>query len=192
MNWESSSLTFNELYYIEIAKRRKMKKLGLIFTIFCLIASVNFAQQDEILKLKEKIIDLQNKGELGFQDFTLCSKIIGFGSYVPLPDNTLDKNSELLIYYEPINVFTNKREGLYEIWYTQDMILMKSDGTVIQEWKDKLNFHYTTKKPVMDLFAENSITLGGQLPAGEYKFKAILKDKLGGKSATKIIDFKIK
>jgi hypothetical protein len=169
-----------------------VKRVAFLVFVFFLILSPLSSQKDEILKLKEKIIELQNKGELGFRNFVFCSNIIGFASYVPLSNPDLDKNANLLVYYEPVNVFTNKKEGLYEIWYTQDMILLKQNGEVIQEWKDILSFHYTTKSPVMDLFAQNNIELRGQLPAGKYKFKAVLKDKLSGKSATKIVAFEIK
>ncbi len=164
----------------------------------CLVISIlmifgwAFAQEDEILNLKEKIIDLQNKGKLGFTNFTICSKIMGFASCVSLPEPVLDKNGTLLIYYEPINVFTNRKDELYEIWYTQDMTILKENGEVVSHWNDILTFHYTTQKPVMDLFAQNSIELKGQLPTGKYKFKATLKDKLSEKTATHIIDLEIR
>lgn len=169
-----------------------MKKgMCLVFALF-IIFGWTFAQEDEILDLKEKIIDLQNKGKLGFANFTFCSKIMGFASYVPLQEPVIDKNGTLLIYYEPINIFTNRKDDLYEIWYTQDMTLLKENGEVVSHWNDILTFHYTTKKPVMDLFAQNSIELKGQLPAGKFKFKATLKDKLTEKTATHIIDFEIR
>jgi hypothetical protein len=169
-----------------------MKKGLCLAVIILIISGSMLAQEDEILKLKEKIIDLQNKGKLGYTNFTMCSKIMGFASYVPLPEPVLDRNGTLLIYYEPINVFTNRKEGLYEIWYTQDMTLLKENGEVVSHWNDILTFHYTTKKPVMDLFAQNSIELKGLLPQGKYKFKATLKDKLTEKTATYIIDFEIR
>jgi len=168
-----------------------MKKAISLLFIFSLMAALVYGQKDEILKLKEKIVELQNKGELGFRNFTLCSNIIGFASYVPLAEAVVKKGGELLIYYEPVNIYTGKREGLYEIWYTQDMVLMKMNGEVIQEWKDILNFHYTTKTPVMDLFATNSIELA-TLPAGQYKFQATIKDKLRNKQTSKTIEFRIK
>jgi len=166
--------------------------------VFCwaglIILAVSFAsaQESEILKLKEKIIEIQNKGELGFRNFSFCSTIIGFGSYVPLPGPVLDKNGQLLVYYEPVNVFTSKKEGLYEIWYTQDMVLLDAQGEALQEWPNALDFHYTTRTPVMDLFAQNSLDLGGQIPAGKYKFRAVLKDKLSGRTAVRTMDFEIR
>jgi hypothetical protein len=168
--------------------RRILWWSGLVF----LAASLTHAQENEILKLKEKIIEIQNKGELGFRNFALCSNIIGFGSYVPLPNPVVDKSGQLLVYYEPVNIFTAKKEGLYEIWYTQDMVLLDEKGVALQEWPNALDFHYTTRTPVMDLFAQNSLDLGGQVPAGKYKFKALLKDKLSGRTAVRILDFEIR
>jgi len=169
-----------------------MKRIFGFFSLMILAASVSFTQENEILKLKEKIIEIQNKGDLGFRNFTFCSTIFGFGSYVPLPSPALDKSGALLVYYEPVNVFTSKKEGLYEIWYTQDMMLLDQKGEVLQEWPNALDFHYTTRTPVMDLFAQNSLDLGGQVPAGKYKFKAVLKDKLSGRTSVKIMDFEVR
>jgi hypothetical protein len=169
-----------------------MKRVFWLAGLAILVASFSMAQESDILKLKEKIIEIQNKGDLGFRNFAFCSTIVGFGSYVPLPSPALDKSGELLVYYEPVNVFTSKKEGLYEIWYTQDMVLLDEKEDVLQEWPNALDFHYTTRTPVMDLWAQNNITLGGQVPAGKYKFKAVLKDKLSGRTAVKIMDFEIR
>ena len=169
-----------------------MKKALCLSVVIFIVGAGIFAQEDEILELKKKIIELQNKGTLGFQNLTLCSKILGFASYVPLSEPVVDKNGKLLVYYEPVNVFTNVKEGMYEIWYTQDMTLLRENGEVVHHWKEILTFHYTTKKPVMDLFAQNSIDLEGQLPAGNYQFRAVLHDKLSEKTATKTVDFEIR
>jgi hypothetical protein len=169
-----------------------MKRFFWLAFLIVLTASLSPSQESKILELKEKIIEIQNTSELGFRHFSFCSNIIGFGSYVPLATPILDKNGELLVYYEPVNVFTSKKEGLYEIWYTQDMALLNPEGGVLQEWPNILNFHYTTRTPVMDLYAQNTVTLGGQVPPGHYKFKAVLKDKLSGKSAVKVVDFEVR
>ncbi len=169
-----------------------MKKVLCVAVVVLFAWVAIFAQENEIIELKEKIIELQNKGPLGFQSLTLCSKILGFASYVPLSEPVVDKSGTLLLYYEPVNVFTNVKEGMYEIWYTQDMTLLKENGKVVQHWKDMLSFHYTTKKPVMDLFAQNSIDLLGMLPPGKYQLRVVLHDRLSEKTATKTIDFEIR
>ena len=169
-----------------------MKKF-VILTFAALLAFSGAAgQENEILKLKEQIIELQNNGELGFQNFNLCSSIFTFASYVPLSEPVIGKTGTLLVYYEPLNIFTKKEDGIYEIWYTQDMVLLNQDETVISEWTDILEFHHRTNKPVMDVFAQNSLDFDGSIPPGKYKFKAVLKDKLRGDSVTKIIDFEIR
>lgn len=169
-----------------------MKRVFWLAGLTILAVSLSAAQDNEILKLKEKIIEIQNKGDLDFRNFAFCSSIVGFGSYAPLPSLAIDKSGELLVYYEPVSVFTSKKEGIYEIWYTQDMVLLDEKGEVLQEWPNALDFHYTTRTPVMDLWAQNNITLGGQVPAGKYKFKAVLKDKLSGRTAVKITDFEVR
>jgi hypothetical protein len=115
---------------------------GLILAVL-LFAGPAASQSDEILKLKERIIEIQNRGELGFRNFGLCSKINGFSSYAPLEKNVVGKSGQLLVYYEPHNVFTAKKAGLYEIWYAQDMALLKPSGETLQEWPDILDFHST-------------------------------------------------
>jgi hypothetical protein len=169
-----------------------MKKALSLAGLICLAAALSVAQDNEILNLKEKIIEIQNKGDLGFRNFAFCSSIVGFGSFTPLSSSALDKNGELLVYYEPVNIFTSKKNGLYEIWYTQDMALLDEKGEVLQEWPNALDFHYTTKTPVMDLWAQNNITLGGQVPVGKYRFKAVLKDKLSGRTAVNMTDFEVR
>lgn len=169
-----------------------MKKASAVVLLVLAFGVWSMAQQDEILKLKEKIIELQNKGELGFRNFTLCSKILGFASYDPLEDSVVEKNGELLVYYEPVDIFTNKNQEKYEIWFTQDMIVLDATGAVIQEWKDILDYHQSTRLPVLDVYAQNNITLGGQLAPGKYTFKAVLKDKLSGKRATQTAEFQVK
>jgi len=169
-----------------------MRKVLWLAGLIIVAVSLSLAQDNEILKLKEKIIEIQNKGELSFRNFAFCSTIVSYGSYVPLSNPVLDKNGELLVYYEPVNIFTAKKEGLYEVWYTQDMVLLDENGAPLQEWPNALDFHYTTRTPVMDLWAQNNITLGGQVPAGKYRFKAVLKDKLSGRTSIKVMDFEVR
>jgi hypothetical protein len=170
-----------------------MKKTVLAgLTAVLLIAGV-FAQSTELQDLKTRIIELQNQGELGFQDFTLCSQILGYASFVPARESVIDKNGTLLIYYEPQNIFTVIREGIYEIWYTQDMAVLDEDGKeIIWEEKDLLNMHYMARKPILDMYAQNSLDLQGELPPGKYIFRAVLHDKLRNASVTKTLNFEIR
>ena len=133
--------------------------------------------QDAVLKLKESIIDIQNLGELGFRNFTLCSNVLGYGQYVPVAGNKVEAGSEVFFYYEPVNLYTNRKDDAYQLWYTQDMILTTAEGEELLNSADALNFNYQTTSPVLDVFATNTLTLGN-LPPGKYVFTAVIHDKL--------------
>lgn len=159
--------------------------------VLLVAAGLVFGQAEDIVKLKEKIIELQNKGELGFRNFAICSNIIGFGSYVPVAAPTFKIGDQIQFYYEPVNVFTGRREGLYEIWYSQDMVVLDAKGKVLLEKVDAMDFHYSSKSPVLDLFVTGSLDLTSVSP-GKYQYKAVLKDKLRNKQIIKAVEFTVK
>jgi len=161
-----------------------MKRFWLIgVVIACLIIPATIIAEETVEKLKEQIIDIQNKGKLGFRNFTRCDNIITYGSYVPATDNKVEAGSKLLFYYEPENVFTNRRDETFQIWYPQDLIVKDAEGEELLNSPELLNFNYQTVAPVLDLYATNSLDLG-DLPPGKYEFIAVLHDKLKKTSKT--------
>jgi len=172
-----------------------MKGIVLFLIMMVTLAGTTFAQQgkyDLILKLKDIIIEIQNQGELGFRNFTLCSKIITMGHYVALPEPKVKVGTEeLLIYIEPANVFTSTQEGRYEIWITQDMFLLDEEGELLLEKTDAISAHFNTATPMLDLYLPNTLYNMSTLPVGEYTYKAVLHDVLRGTTATKTIDFEV-
>jgi hypothetical protein len=166
------------------------RSIGVVIAVLFLGMIVSAIAKDPILELKEKIIDLQNQGELGFREFTLCSNIIGYGQFVPYPDNKVKAGSEVYFYYEPVNIFTNRRSNTYQLWFTQDMIVLAENGDELLRANEALNFNYQTTSPVLDIFAKNTLTLGN-LPSGKYKFIAVIHDKLKNTEAKHVYDFEI-
>ena len=167
--------------------------LSLTILVLVMLTGAVFAEQgnyEKILKLKDEIIKIQNQGKLGFRNFTLCSKIITMGNYVPLPEPKIKVGKKLLIYYEPANVFTNTQGGRYEFWVTQDMFLFDEEGKLLFEKTKALSMHFNTATPLLDLYITNTLTLTG-LSAGKYTYKAVLHDVLKDSTATKTIDFEI-
>jgi hypothetical protein len=146
--------------------------------------------QETILELKERIIELQNQGELGFRNFTLCTNIIGYGQYVPSQKPGAEPGSKIFFYYEPVNLFTNRRNGSYQIWFTQDMVLFSETGEELLRADDALNFNYLTTSPVLDVYASNTLELG-DLPPGKYRFQAVIHDKLRNADAEYTLVFEI-
>jgi len=164
-----------------------MRRLWLVgVVIACLMLPATIIAAETVEVSKEKIIDIQNKGELGFRNFTRCDNIITYGSYVPAADNKVKAGSKLLFYYEPENVFTNRRDETFQVWYTQDLIVKDAEGEELLNSPELLNFNYQTVAPVLDLYATNSLDLG-DLPPGKYEFIAVLHDKL--KKASKTISY---
>jgi len=145
---------------------------------------------EKILELKDKIVKIQNQGELGFRNFTLCSKIITMGHYVPLPEPKIKTGKELLVYYEPANVFTNTQGGRYEFWFTQDMFVFDQGGELLLEKTDALSMHFNTATPLLDLYVTNTLTLTG-LPVGKYTFEAVLRDEFKDETVTKRVVFEV-
>ena len=172
-------------------RNRGLRRLAAGLALMLVVGATAEAQDPEaILRLKNQIIDLQNRGTLAFREVALCSKVIGFGSYVPLPESAIRQGGEFLLYYEPVNVFTNRVKGQYEIWYTQDIVLEGRDGEILYEQEDLLVFRYYSRSPVFDLFATNSLSLG-TLPPGDYLYKAVLKDQLKDARANLALPFRI-
>jgi len=171
-----------------------MKKLLLITVIaaaawLCLIGT-SVKAEETVEELKEKIINIQNKGTLGFRNFHRCESVITYASYVPAEDNKVMEGTELLFYYEPKNIFTNRLKGSYQVWYTQDVIIKTMEGMELLNSPDLLNFNYQTLSPVLDLYATNSLNITG-LPPGRYEFIAVLHDKLRKQSARKSYIFEV-
>jgi hypothetical protein len=146
--------------------------------------------EDTVSSLKERIIDLQNKGQLGFRNFALCSNIITYGQYVPYPNNKVKAGTKIYFYFEPENVFTNRLKGTYQTWFTQDMIVRTAKGEKLLDSPDALNFNMQSLAPVLDVWANNSLDLGG-LPPGRYEFVAVMHDKLKNADATKVFPFEV-
>ena len=169
---------------------RKLKWGFILLSIFFVIDQ-SVQAQDAILKLKEQIIDIQNEGELGFHNFTLCTNIIGYGQYVSSSKQIATPGSKIYFYYEPVNLFTNRRSGTYQIWFTQDMVLFSETGEELLRADEALNFNYLTTSPVLDVYASNTLDLG-ELPAGKYRFQAVIHDKLRNAGAEYSLTFEIK
>jgi len=164
----------------------------LVLTIAILVVPLaSFSQaEDEILTLKNRIIDLQNKGQLGFKEFALCKNILGFGSYVPAEKPVVRRGKDLLIYYEPLNLYTDRTKGQYEVWYKQAIFLISEDRKVLSPKENMPDFHYMSKSPVLDIYAANTLNLG-RLSSGKYIYKVVLRDKLKNVRAEHAFEFRI-
>jgi len=148
------------------------------------------AQETDVSALKERIINLQNMYPLGIRTLIACSKVTDYGSYEPLPDNTLKTGDIIFFYFEPQNPSINKGEGKYEVWLTQDMVVLTEQQQEIFKKENAVEIHYQTSSPRLDLYGVNQLTLA-EVPPGKYIFKAILHDKIKGEEASATWDFEV-
>ncbi|OGP54643.1 MAG: hypothetical protein A2Y65_03595 [Deltaproteobacteria bacterium RBG_13_52_11] len=147
------------------------------------LASSVFAQETDVSLLKERIINLQSMNPLGIRTLVACSKVTDYGSYEPLPDNKVKSGDVIFFYFEPQNPSTQKAEGKYEIWLTQDMVVLTQAQQEVFKKEDALEIHYLTSSPRLDIYGVYQLTLADISP-GKYLFKVILHDKIKGEKAS--------
>jgi len=164
--------------------------LMLLFLLLPISVFANQGNYEEILKLKHKIVEIQNKGELGIRNFTLCSKIVNLGCYVPLPEPKIKQEEPILLYYEPTNIYTKTTGGRYEFWFTQDVIILDENEEILWEQENALSMHYNTETPILDMYVNNNFNLTGA-PPGKYIFKVVLHDLFRDESVSEAVHFEI-
>lgn len=161
--------------------------LLLVGVMACPIAH---AQENDVSALKERIINLQNMYPLGIGNLVPCSQVTDYGSYEPLPDNRVKSGDVIFFYLEPQNPSTNKEGGKYEIWLTQDMVVLTEKQQEIFKKENAVEIHYQTSSPRFDIYCITQLTME-QAPSGKYIFKAILHDKIKGESASATWAFEV-
>jgi hypothetical protein len=168
--------------YFGKAVKRKIQ-LFCLLVIGLMLAPVVFAQDSDVSLLKERIINLQNIYPLGIRTLIACSKVTDYGFYEPLPDNKVKAGDVIFFYFEPQNPSTKKTAGSYEIWLTQDMVVLTEQQQEVFKKENAVEIHYQTRSPRLDIYGVNQLTLT-DIPPGRYIFKAILHDKIKGEAAS--------
>jgi hypothetical protein len=148
------------------------------------------AQETDVTLLKERIINLQSQYPLGIRILVACSSVTGYGSYEPLPDNKVKAGDAIFFYFEPQNPSTNKAEGTYEIWLTQDMFVLTERQQEVFKKENAFEIHSQTNSPRLDIYGVNQLTLAEVQP-GKYLFKVILHDKIKGEEASATWAFEV-
>jgi hypothetical protein len=148
-----------------------------------ILTPVVFAQETDVSQLKERIIDLQSMNPLGIRTLIACSKVTDYGSYEPLPDNKVKSGDMIFFYIEPENPSTRKAEGKYEIWLTQDMVVLTKEQQEVFKKENAVEIHYQATSPRLDIYGVNQLILTNIVP-GQYLFKVILHDKIKGETAS--------
>ncbi|HEX9950088.1 MAG TPA: hypothetical protein VGB29_08010, partial [Thermodesulfobacteriota bacterium] len=96
----------------------------------------------------------------------------------------------IFFYFEPQNPSTKKAGGQYEIWLTQDMIVLNAKKQEVIKKENAVEIHYQTSAPRLDIYGVDQLTLE-KISPGQYIFKAILHDKIKGESASATWAFEV-
>lgn len=136
-------------------------------------------QHDEVWMLKKRIIELQNKGKLGFRKVVPCSSVERYGIYSPIEARLNSPN--LVLYVEPANYSTMVTQDRYIIDCTVDLILVNPSGKVLGGKKGILKINRISRSPILDLFYKIQINAKKPLKQG-FILKTVLHDKIKNQS----------
>ncbi len=138
-------------------------------------------EASEVQKLKERIIELQNKGKLGFRKIVLCNTIEGFGVYSPFePGQSLNR---ILLYFEPSNVSTLLSEGRFIVDLAVDVFILDSNGKVIGGKENMLKINKISRSPILDLYYKMEMNVKKSAKR-EVLMKTVLHDRIKNQSTS--------
>jgi hypothetical protein len=134
---------------------------------------------DEVAVLKERIIELRNKGKLGFRKIVPCKSVESFGAYSPIEAGSPVRH--ITIYVEPENVSTLVSDGKYIINCSVEILLIGPDGKVRAGKKGAIN--RVSRSPVIDIYFKFQIKPTKLQPA-PMAIKLVLRDRIKEQTAS--------
>jgi|GEM_PF-1285077 len=138
-------------------------------------------EASEIQKLKEQIIDLQNKSKLGFRKVVLCNSVEGFGLYSPFELG--QPLASVLLYFEPSNVSTLISEGRFIVDLAVDVFLLDGSGKVIGGKQNMLKINKISRSPILDLYYKLEMKMKKPLKR-DFLMKTVLHDRIKNQSTS--------
>ena len=134
---------------------------------------------DEVAALKERIIELRNKGKLGFGKIVPCKSVESFGVYTPIKAGSPVRR--IIIYVEPSNVSTLISDGKYIINCSVEILLIGPNGKIHAGKKGAIN--RVSRSPVIDLYFKFQIKPKKLQPA-PMAVKLVLRDRIKEQTAS--------
>jgi len=133
------------------------------------------AKLDEVYGLKQKILDMQNKGKLGFRKVVPCSSVEGYGVYAPLKPG--EPVTRVIFYFQPQNVSTLISGDRYVIDLAVDLFILDTTGKVIGGKENMLKLSRVSHSPVLDVFYKMDLKVKEPLKQ-DLIVKTVLRDKI--------------
>jgi hypothetical protein len=141
----------------------------------------NLMLNSKIQPLIEMTERLRSQARLSIPAVVFCSRVSGYGVYVPLESSrfAVGQEAQLILYNEAAN-FTSI-QGSDSVWRTrlrQEMVLYTDTGLAV--WPDKSNaatFVDQSRNRRHDFFISRRVALPATLAAGKYVLKVTLTDE---------------
>lgn len=138
--------------------------------------------------LSEAILLLKNQSEFRIIKLILCSEIRDYRDFTPKDGNVLQAGEPLLIYIEPDGYKLQKKGNEYEIWVSLDASITDSEGEVIFERNNWVNYKKLFPAPIIPFYLTNRVS---DIPAGQYTYTVTLKDHHKNAFLTESFEFKV-
>jgi len=138
---------------------------------------------NEVAALKERIIEFQNKGKLGFRKIVPCTAVEGFGVYSPLEPQS--KASKIVLYVEPMNFTTLITKDRYIVDLSVDIFAYDLSGKLLVGKENVLRINRVSRSPIVDLYYKIELNLAKHT-GQDFVIKTSLHDKLKNQSASTI------
>jgi len=169
---------------------KKFIFLGLI-SIFIITSVTMFSfasEEKDYINQAIKLIDEEKYNEAAGE----LEEAPGFGMYNLRENITFTQGETFYMYGEAKNYTIKKNnEKLFEIYLKEDIYILDEENNILFGQTDFLDYHITSHSKNSDLFINNTITQTSPFPAGNYKFRLVLKDVFSQKTTEVIIDFTV-
>lgn len=107
----------------------------------------------------------------------------GYGMYTRREDNRYAPNAPMLIYVEPEYYGSSFDGRLHRFSFAVDALLVRPDGTVVLELEDVLDWDVVSFHRNREIYFQLELT-AIDVPAGRYTWRLIVRDRIGGGSAS--------
>lgn len=145
-------------------------------------AAVPAKKTGEVSILKEKILELQNKSDLGFGKVVPCKSVEGYGIYSPLEAG--QPSSKVIFYVEPANYGVLKSDDRYIIDCAVDLFIYDTSGKLITGNENARKINKVSRSPILDLYFTVELNMTKTVKQGAFIVKMVLNDRIKNKSAS--------
>jgi len=138
--------------------------------------------KQEISDLKDKILDIQNKADLGFWKVVPCKGVESYGIYSLLEAG--QPASKVIFYVEPANYGVLKSDGRYIIDCSVDLLIFDPSGKLIVGNENVRKINKVSRSPILDLYFTVELNIAKTVKQKSFIVKMVINDRIKNKSAS--------